>query len=120
MAIDPILLTDPKKFGLLVRDWAFYPANRPATLAKFKEATADCLIVPDRITENPTYPQWTLTNLVVRLPSTDLLKQSEDAQSGSQTPYPLELFYKDIVSGALIGLDALYCRVADYTKSHCG
>ena len=117
---DPLHLTNAGIFGRLVRQWAMDAASRPKTLAEFKAATANCLIVPDRIEEDPQYPQWTTTNLIVRLPSKVLLQRSEEKFSKNEGEYPLEPFYKDLISGKMTQIDGLYCRVADYTKSQCG
>lgn len=120
MAFDPLVLTDPLIFGNLVRKWTMEPKSRPVTFAEFKTATANCLKIPARIVEDPQYPQWTTTNLIIRLPSADLLKQSEDTFAKGQGAYPLEPFYKDLIDGKMSNLDGLFCRVADYTKSQCG
>ena len=118
---DPLHLTDAGIFGRLVAQWATDSASRPKTLKEFKEVTANCLVVPDRIEEDPTYIQWTTTNLIMRLPSRVLLQRSlEKFGGGTQSAYPLEPFYKDLIDGKITNLDGLYCRVADYTKSQCG
>ena len=112
---------DARAESRLVAQWATDSKSRPMTLKEFKEVTANCLVVPDRIEEDPQYVQWTTTNLVMRLPSRVLLQRSlEKFGGGAQSAYPLEPFYKDLIDGKISNLDGLYCRVADYTKSQCG
>ena len=118
MAHERIKVLDWKAYGLLIIEWAKNPAARPTTLDNFKRATAGILELPSRITEAPIYPQWTLSNFVVRLPSPELVQDTmEELKAAGK--YPAPGFYTDLVSGTLQGVDAFYHRVGDYTISQC-
>jgi hypothetical protein len=121
MTYERIKVLDYRAFGLKVKEWTNNEASRPRTLADFKAQTATILELPARITEDPVYPypQWSISNLVIRLPAPELLKQTEDEVGINPGRYPAPGFYDDIVAGTLVGKDALYCRVGDYTIAQC-
>ena|ERR1043165_7234245 len=121
MPYDPIKVADYKAFGLLVHDWAKNPGNRPRTLGDFMKLTSGILELPGRITEDPTYPypQWSVTNLVLRLPAPELVQQSIDKLTANPGVYPAPPFYQDLVNGNLSGVEGLYHRIGDYTIAQC-
>jgi len=110
---------DYREYGKIVVKWAKDPNSRPQTLSEFKDAVKNVLVVPDTVTENPHYIQWSNTNLIVRLPAVDLVEESENDLKKSPDHYPLPLFYHDLVSGEVAGLDGFYYRVGDYTTAQC-
>ena len=121
MTIDRIKVYDHKLYGEKVVQWTLDPATRPRTLAEFKEAVAGILELPDRITEDPQYIGWSLSNLIVRLPAPELVQESIDTLKNETGRYPAPLFYEDLVRDepGISALDGLYSRIGDYTIAQC-
>lgn len=114
-----IRVLDYLAFGKLVARWAADEASRPKSLAEFKEATHGILELPNRITGDPTYPQWTLDNLVIRLPPPELVEQLRNVITRNPEVYPYPPFYDSLVNRSLVGDSALLARIGDYTIAHC-
>ena len=121
MTIDRIKVANYKLFGQLVVKWANDPTSRPKTLQDFKNATQGVLEIPDRITEDPQYVEWSLTNLLIRLPDPTLVKQSTDMLTTHTGQYPTPQFYADLLQNPsdISPVDGFFHRVGDYTIAQC-
>ena len=121
MPIERINVVDYKLFGQMVVKWATDPTSRPQTLQQFKDATQGVLELPDRITEDPQYVQWSLSNLLIRLPDPKLVQQSIEMLQSQTGQYPTPQFYGDLLQtpSDIAPVDGLFNRVGDYTIAQC-
>jgi len=104
--------------GRKVAEWAKDPASRPRTVAEFRKQLLDVdkgATIPDRIT-GVLFVQPTWDTLVIRLPTKELIEESEANMNPTDAIYMVPEFYKNT---SLSALELLYSRIGDYTISEC-
>jgi hypothetical protein len=136
MPIDPIVVGDDYRWGLLVKSWATgqdyvggdtskpYPYPRPQTLQEFNDQTAKAgagVILPRHIT-SLLMIQGTKELLLIKLPPAEMVKDSEITLQTQ--PYTVPPFYSPRAFGntAPNVLDKMKFhaeRIGDYTVRIC-
>jgi hypothetical protein len=109
---------DHALLGRKVAEWAKDPASRPKTVTEFRQQLLDVdpgATIPDRIT-GVLFVQPTWDTLVVRLPTKELIEESERNMSRTPAKYKMPDFYSKT---SLSALELLYSRIGDYTISEC-
>jgi hypothetical protein len=136
MAIDPIIVGDDYKWGLLVKSWATgqdyvggdltkpYPYPRPQTLQEFNDQTAKAgagVVIPRHIT-SLLMIQGTKEVLLIKLPPKEMVKDSENTLQTQ--PYTVPPFYSPRAFGntpaVVTDKMAFHAeRIGDYTIRIC-
>ncbi|MET0676878.1 MAG: hypothetical protein ABW175_13855 [Bradyrhizobium sp.] len=135
MALERMQVTNHERWGNLVKTWSTgknylddgneYPI--PTSVDEFKEQLAKAQVfmsVPDRFTK-VKFVEQDMDTIVVRLPPSFAIADSEEKLSKPGSTYPLPPFYKRLFNGmdpVISEADKFKVhaeRIGDYTISYC-